>query len=82
MEVKNFVSLVTIRTDTDYAEILAVAVKKDTTQFLEMVKEVLRECQNRGVQSVGIAVSHLPYNESLKELGFLVLIEDVMLMKQ
>jgi len=73
---------VTIRKDIAYAEILAVAVKSDTTQFLDMVTEVLSECQNRGVQLLGIAESHLPINESLKDLGFLVLTEDVMMMKQ
>ena len=73
---------VTVRTDTDYAEILAVAFKKDTTKFLDMVNHVLKECQNRGVKVVGIAESHLPQKESLRDLGFLVLTEDVMLMKQ
>ncbi|MBU0904504.1 MAG: hypothetical protein KKF57_04885 [Firmicutes bacterium] len=73
---------VTIRKDTAYAEILAVALKKDTTKFLDMVNHVLKECENRGVKVVGIAESHLPQKESLRDLGFLVLTEDVMLMKQ
>jgi len=73
---------VTIRKDTAYAEILAVSLKKDTTKFLDMVNQVLKECENRGVKVVGIAESHLPNNESLKDLGFIVLTEDVMLMKQ
>ncbi|MET0785916.1 MAG: hypothetical protein ABWY25_04360 [Paenisporosarcina sp.] len=49
---------------------------------MDMVKEVLKECQNRGVKVVGIAESHLSHNESLRDLGFLKLTEDVMLMKQ
>ena len=73
---------VTIRKDTAYAEILAVALKKDTTKFLDMVNHVLKECENRGVKVVGIAESHLLQKESLRDLGFLVLTEDVMLMKQ
>lgn len=73
---------VTIRADTKYAEILAVAVKRDSTKFLDMIKEVLKECQSKGVNVVGIAESHLPNKVSLRDLGFQVLTEDVMLMKQ
>lgn len=73
---------VTIRQDTRYAEILAVACHPNLQNFSNMVEIVIGKCKKRDVKLVSIASSHLPLKDSLERLGFTEQTEDVMMMKK
>jgi hypothetical protein len=73
---------VTLRRDTGYVEIVAVAIHPSTKKFSKMVETIMKECKSRGAKLISIAASHIPQNTSLNELGFKEQTEDVMLMKK
>ncbi|HLG26307.1 MAG TPA: hypothetical protein VI423_00815 [Paenisporosarcina sp.] len=73
---------VTIRQDTGYAEILAVACHPNAQNFSDMVEIVMQECKKRDVKSISMAAAHVPIKDSLKRLGFTEQTEDVMMMKK
>lgn len=71
---------VTIRADTDYSEILAVALdQKAIPYFYDLLTLVHNENIKRKVQTVTMSKSHLPKGVILEKLGFAALTEDVMM---
>lgn len=73
---------VTIRQDTGYAEILAVACHPNAQNFSKMVQIIIGECKKRDVNLVSIASSDVPQKDTLERLGFSEQTEDVMMMKK
>lgn len=73
---------VTLRRDTGYAEILAVAINPNTLNFSKMVESIMKECKSRGAKWISMVASHMPTNMSLKDLGFTEQTEDIMMMKK
>ena len=73
---------VTLRRDTGYVEIVAVAINPYTKSFSKMIETIMKECKSRGAKLISIAASHIPQNTLLNELGFTEQTEDVMLMKK
>lgn len=70
----------TIRADTNYSEILAVALdQKAIPYFYDILTLVHNENIKRKVKTVTISKSHLPKGIILEKLGFASLTEDVML---
>ena len=72
----------TIRQDTGYDEILAVACHPTTHNFFNMVEIIMLECKKRDVKFISISAAHVPLKDSLKGLGFTEQTEDVMMMKK
>ena len=73
---------VTIRQDTGYAEIIAVACHPTTHNLINMVEILMIECKKRDVKFISISASHVPLKDSLKRLGFTEQTEDVIMMKK
>ena len=73
---------VTLRRESGYIEIVAVAINPSTKKFSKMVETIMKECKKRGAQLISVAASHVPQYISLNELGFTEQTEDVMLMKK
>ncbi|MFF2755505.1 hypothetical protein ACFVR1_17440 [Psychrobacillus sp. NPDC058041] len=74
---------VTIRSDTRYSEIIATGINSKFNEYYsEMIQIILQECLKRGVETVSIAQSHLTSFDSLDQLGFTPITEDVMLIKE
>lgn len=71
---------VTIRPDTAYSEILAVALhEKAVPYFYDLMTLIHHENANRKVNTVTISKSYLPKGILLEKLGFTPLTEDVMM---
>ncbi|WP_088042226.1 hypothetical protein [Bacillus sp. EAC] len=71
---------VTIRPDTAYSEILAVAFdEKAIPYFYDLMSLIHNENNNRKVKIVTISKSHLPKGIILEKLGLTPLTEDVMM---
>lgn len=73
---------VTIRQDTGYAEILAVACRPNAENFSDMIEVIMKECTKREVKLISIATSNVPTKDSINKLGFAENTEDVMMMKK
>lgn len=74
---------ITIRPDTDYSEILAVAFdQKVIPYFYDVLTLVHNENINRKVKTITMSKSHLPKGIILEKLGFAALTEDVMMYKR
>lgn len=73
---------VTIRPDTCYAEIVAVAVNPNTIQFPDMIEVIIAECKRRGTENIIVAESLVSNSHSLNGLGFCVQSDDVMMVKK
>lgn len=70
----------TIRPDTNYSEILAVALdQKAIPYFYDLLTLVHNENIKRKVKTVTMSKSHLPKGIILEKLGFTALTEDVMM---
>ncbi|MEH6937888.1 hypothetical protein V7056_08500 [Bacillus sp. JJ664] len=70
----------TIRADTNYSEILAVALdQKAIPFFYDLMTLVHNENISRKVKTVTMSKSHLPKGIILEKLGFAALTEDIMM---
>ncbi|QHE53969.1 hypothetical protein [Pontibacillus sp. HMF3514] len=74
---------VTIRPDTKYSEVIALAIHSDYTKELKNVMRAIEEeTKKRNVQTLSIAEGNLPEQAELHELGYKPLTEDVFVMKE